>query len=240
MGEATVGEATLWGMIDAVPIRFPLLVDDLDAAALVFPVPAEAAQALVPGDAFEVVESEPGTADFLIVALEYHAGSWRAYNGLYLGPRVRPVGAPHGRTGTFLLPAPVSDRFGYEVAYRVLGLPGSVEDLEMRLTDVDVTVSLRSCGRHALTLRLPRVRSDEAPRSIDIVAYGYLDGRPQVIPYEFDEPQGAVDGGDVVVELGTGWLADTLRDLGLPRRPTFCAWGEGLSAVFGRAEPLPA
>ena len=47
---------TTWGEIEGREITFPMEVTDFDAATLLYSVPAGAAAALLPGDAFEVVE----------------------------------------------------------------------------------------------------------------------------------------------------------------------------------------
>ncbi|HEX8804335.1 MAG TPA: acetoacetate decarboxylase family protein [Acidimicrobiales bacterium] len=225
-------ETTVWGMIDTEPILFPLVVDDFNAATIIFPVPAAVARTLVTGDAFEVVESAPGTAQLVVAAVEYRQGPWGPYNGLNVGPRVHPAGAPHQTPGAFLLPGPVNRRFSYEAAHRALGMPMSMGDIEVERTDDRVTFSVSQDGERAVTLRFPRVRSDLRSTPIDTVAYMTVDEVPFVVPIEFGMPTGLVDPGDLEVELGTGWLADVFRGLRLPCAPDVCLWGEGLSATF--------
>jgi Acetoacetate decarboxylase (ADC) len=234
-----MGEATVWGMIDAQPIVFPLLVEDLNAATLVYSVPVEAARAMVPGDLFEVDEAEPGTAHLTVAAVEYRRGSWGSYNSFSFGPRGRPAGVEDAPMGAFLLPTPVNDRFGLEAAHRALGMPGWIEQIDLCRDDDRVTVEVRSGGRPAVTLRLPRVpQSPIGPVRIETVGYTVVDDGLQAVRLEFDLPTGIVDPGDVELELGTGPLADTLRHLGLPLRPDVCMWGERLSAVFHPREPV--
>ena len=48
-----------WGEIQGRPITFPLEVSNFNAVSMTFDVPSDAARALLPGDAFELVE-EPG------------------------------------------------------------------------------------------------------------------------------------------------------------------------------------
>jgi hypothetical protein len=235
-----MGEATLWGMIDAQLIVFPLVVDDLNAATLVFSAPLEATRSLVPGHLFEVLEVEPGTAQLTVAVIEYRRGSWGAYNGFSVAARGRPVGVPDAPMGAFVLPSPVSDRFGCEAAHRALGMPGSVEDIDVTSTDDLVTVEITSEGRHAATVRIPRVPSGTPPGRIETVGYSEVDGGLRSVRVEFDVPTGLVQPDEVKIELGTGRLADTLRSLGLPRRPELCTWGERLSAVFHQGERVPA
>jgi hypothetical protein len=235
-----MGEARLWGMIDAQPIVFPLVVDHLNAATLLFPAPVDAARSLVPGHLFEVRESEAGTAEITVVIIEYRRGSWGAYNAFNVGVRGRPVGVPGAPMGAFVFPSPVSDRFGCEAAHRALGMPGSVEPIGVSHAPDHVTVSVTPEGRHEVTVRLPRVTRQSPPVRIETVGYSEVEGALQSVRVEFDVPTDLIDPDDVEIELGAGPLADTLRTLGLPRRPDLCTWGERLSAVFHKAEGVAA
>lgn len=235
-----MGEARLWGMIDAQPIVFPLVVDHLNAATLLFSAPVEAARSLVPGHLFEVRESEPGTAEITVVIIEYRRGSWGAYNAFNVGARGRPVGMPAAPMGAFVMPSPVSDRFGCEAAHRALGMPGSVEPIDVSHAPDHVTVSVMPEGRHEVTVRMPRVARQRPPVRIETVGYSEVEGALQSVRVEFDVPVDLIDPHDVEIELGAGPLADTLRTLGLPCRPELCTWGERLSAVFHQAERVPA
>ena len=49
---------------------------------------------------------------------------------------------------------------------------------------------------------------------------------------------GIVDPADVQLELGDSPVADELRSLGLPTTPDFATWGEGLSATFLLGRPV--
>ena len=235
-----MGEARLWGMIDAQPIVFPLVVDHLNAATLLFSAPVEAARSLVPGHLFEVHEAEPGRAEITVVIIQYRRGSWGAYNAFNVGVRGRPVGVPAAPMGAFVLPSPVSDRFGCEAAHRALGMPGSVEPIDVSHAPDHVTVSVMPEGRHEVTVRMPRVARQRPPVRIETVGYSEVEGALQSVRVEFDVPVDLIDPHDVEIELGAGPLADTLRTLGLPCRPELCTWGERLSAVFHQAERVPA
>ena len=54
-----------------------------------------------------------------------------------------------------------------------------------------------------------------------------------------DMGTGFVDPADVVLELGSGPVAEELARLGLPdAAPDMCTWGEGLSATFLLGQPI--
>jgi hypothetical protein len=233
-----MGEATVWGMIDARPIVFPAPVQEMNAAFLEFSVPTERARSLLPGDAFEVAESPLGTAHVVVAAHEYRRGAWGPANTLEIAVQARPAGKPLDTTGVFLCDAPVSEQFIREAAKRTLGTPKAVEPVGVETTDADVTFSLTHEGEPALTLRMPRVEAAADPVSVGVLAYTYLDDEPYVMPFDIDVPTGSVDPESVVIEVGKGWFADMLRTLGLPRAPDVCTWGEGLTALFHLAAPL--
>jgi hypothetical protein len=230
-----MGKGTLWGMIDAQPIYFPAVVDELNAATLMFPVPAAAARSHVPEGDFEVVESQPGTAHLIITAHDYIRGDWGPCETLDLGFRVRPVGAPDETTGIFFCPAPMRPGFGREVSHRALGFPKTDGRVDVRYTDESVTFT-HSAGESPespdVVLWVPRVRPNAKPAPVAVVAYTYAGGEPKMAPFTLTTPVGVVDPAGVVLELGTSPLAETLRDLGLPRDPDLALWGEGASAVF--------
>lgn len=233
-----MGEATVWGMIDAQPIVFPAPVQELNAAFIEFSVDAEAARSLLPGDAFEVVESPPGTAHLIVTAHEYRRGAWGPANAVEIALRARPAGESEETTGVLLCDAPVSQQFIREAAHRTLASPKTLEQVEVRTTDTAVVFDVACGGKPALTLRLPRVGPAADPVPVKILAYTYVDREPFVMPFEMDVPTGVVPPDAAELVVGSGWFADTLRALGLPRRPDRCTWGEGLTALFHMAAPL--
>jgi hypothetical protein len=87
----TTEQQATWGEIEGTSITFPMEVADFDAGTLVFSVPATPAQALLPGDAFEVVEVADGVAQFVLALCDYHQNPWGDYLEMNLG-LPRPAG----------------------------------------------------------------------------------------------------------------------------------------------------
>ena len=138
----TTDAPSVWGEIDGQTIIFPMVVADFDAATLVFSVPADAAQALLPGDAFEVAAAD-GVAQFVLALCDYRENPWGDYLEMNLGFLARPVGAGPEVVGSFVYRMPVDQAFTCRAGNEVMGFPKTVEDLSVE----------RSEGRGALLRR---------------------------------------------------------------------------------------
>lgn len=226
-----------WGEIQGRTISFPMEVTSFDAVTMSFDVPADSARRLLPGDAFEPIEAD-GAAQFVLNVCDYHENPWGDYDEANLGFLVRPAGAPDDVMGSFVYRMPVDQEFTCIAGNEVMGFPKTVERLEIDTNDDEVSVRVWFDDELAFSLRFPRVRTDVEPVRMATLSYSYLDGQPYATPLEIDLAPGVVDPADVVLELGTGAVADELRSLGLPKAPTFCSWGEGLSATFQLGVPV--
>jgi hypothetical protein len=229
---------TTWGEVQGRTITFPMEVEELRAATVLWSVPADAAARLLPGDAFEVVEVAPGTAQLVVAACDYVRNPWGDYDELNLGFLARPAGAPLEVIGSFVYRMPVNQDFTCEAGNRVMGFPKTVEDLTVTYTDATATFRLSMGGRHVLTLTVPRVAPTGDPARVDATSYSYLDGVPYGTALSMDMGTGSIDPADVVLELGDSPVADELRSLGLPSPPDMATWGEGLSATFHLGQPI--
>ncbi|MCB1003060.1 MAG: acetoacetate decarboxylase family protein [Acidimicrobiales bacterium] len=229
---------TVWGEIQGREITFPMEVAEMNAATLLFSVPAESAAALLPGDAFEVVEVAPGVAQLIIAACDYRQNPWGDYNELNLGFLARPVGAGDDVIGSFVYRMPVNQPFTSEAGNKVMGFPKTVEVLDATYTDGSITFRLVMGGHPTLVLTLPRAEPLGPPERVEAVSYSYLDGVAYGTPLSMDMGTGMVDPSAVHLEVGEGPVADELRSLGLPAAPDLATWGEGLSATFLLGRPV--
>ena len=236
--QITGSESTVWGEIEGRTITFPMEVPVMDAATLVFSVPAAAAQALLPGDAFEVVDVGGGTAQFVLALVDYVDNPWGDYLEINLGFLARPVGAPEDLIGSFVYRMPVDQAFTCKAGNEVMGFPKTVEDLSRTDADGRVTFAMHDDGELVLSVSFPDAAATSAPERVDTDSYSYLDGRPYSTRLSMDLGTGFLDATDVVIELGSGPVAGELRTLGLPMAPDFGAWGRDLSATFELGRPL--
>jgi len=223
---------TTWGSIQGQEITFPMEVDDFTSATLGFSVPAAAARALLPGDAFEIVEVGPGVAQLIVSLVDYRANPWGDYNEVNLGFLARPAGAGEEVIGSFVYRMPVDQEFTCLAGNQVMGFPKTVMGIEADYSDTHATFVLRDGEAVALRVSVPRAEPLGEPTRIETVSYSYLDGTPYETPLSMDLATGVVEAEQVVVELGSGPIADELSSLGLPCAPDFASYGERLGAVF--------
>ena len=238
-----------WGEVEGEAIRFPLVVDEMHSATLTFTVPFDAARALVPGDAFEVLEAGPGSAMLVIALCDYLRNPWGDYNEVNVGILVHPVGRPEA-AGAFVWRMPVDQEFTCAAGRQVMGVPKTVEDITFTYDgepgDPDATVTMRlvmadePSGSATLQVRFPRPSSEGVDASLEpAMTYAYLDGVPMELGLDMELPPLLLDPAAVEVTLGEGALADELRTLGLPERPAdLVMWGENLAATFQVPRPV--
>jgi hypothetical protein len=226
---------TVWGMIDATLVTFPVVADELNTGIVVFTTTRSAAEACLPTDAFEVIDVD-GAVDVYVTLFEYVRGDWAPCNSVDIAFPAKPAGAPDDQAGVYLCPTVVNQRFSSEAAYWTMGVSRSLAEVDVSHAEESVTFTVRERGLPASTLRLPRGRRPREKRPVATLAYTCVGTQPYVIPFEMDLPMSALDAGEVTVELGRGPLADTLRSLGWPAPVTFACWGEGLTGRFHAGE----
>lgn len=236
--QITGSESTVWGEIEGRTITFPMEVPVMDAATLVFSVPAAAAQALLPGDAFEVVDVGGGTAQFVLALVDYVDNPWGDYLEINLGFLARPVGAPEDLIGSFVYRMPVDQAFTCKAGNEVMGFPKTVEDLSRTDADGRVTFAMHDRGELVVSVSFPAAEPSGEAGRVETVSYSYLHGEPYETPLSLELGTGVIDPADVVVELGPGPIGDELRSLGLPKAPDFATWGTALAGTFQAARPV--
>ncbi|MEP6625596.1 MAG: acetoacetate decarboxylase family protein [Acidimicrobiia bacterium] len=228
---------TSWGTIQGQEITFPMEVHAFNAATMGFTVPAGPARALLPGDAFEIVETS-GMAQFIVSICDYRDNPWGDYNEVNLGFLARPAGAPAEVVGSFIYRMPVNQEFTCEAGNKVMGFPKVVTRIDAAYTDQRASFALWDNGSIELAVSVPRVAgSTDASRS-ESDSYSYLDGVAYSTPLAIDISSGVVSPADVEITIGNGTIGAELASLGLPMTPDFCLWSEGMSATFQLGTPL--
>lgn len=230
-------ESTLWGEIDGVPIYFPMVVDEMHQLTLTYTVPIDAARALLPGDAFDIVETTPESAMLVVALVDYVTNPWGDYKEINLGLLSHPVDQPE-RSGAFVWRMPVDQEFTKRAGNAVLGLPKTVEDLSYEYSDNAVTVRLVQNDTEVMSVQFPRTLSADPPTATEAVTWSYIDGAPTELPLVIEVGSSLIDPAEIVVSLGEGPIAEELRSLGLPKAPDLAMYGEGLSGTFQLPRPV--
>lgn len=221
-------------------VELPVVVRSAKAGVAFFDVDAAAAQAFVPGDAFEVVEASPGTAQLLIALIDYEDNDLGDYLEVGLTLFVRPRGAPADGSadGTFIVHLPVDQSFTCEAGCAIWGFPKTVQEITADHGDASSTWTLTMDGQLVLRLTVPRGGHDEQP-DVSIQTYTYLDGVPHATPFTQGGTGSSIGFGEgVELELGDHPIAEELAAMGLPGPASMSTWTEEMHGTFEAPTPV--
>jgi hypothetical protein len=226
-------------VIQGRTVTLPCVVRDASSGTAIFTVPAAAAQRLIPGDAFEVIETAPGQAQLILGFVDYRDNDLGDYNEVMIIFLVKPRGAPDALQGTYIYKLPVNQSFTCEAGCRIWGFPKSVERIDVAYAGDRVTCKLIMGGQHVFTLGLPRIKEAAASPDLEMTTYTYLPDGPHAVPFVSGGATAVTAGGDQVeLELGTHPIAGDLRALGLPAPALMCTWMEHMHGSFGAPRGL--
>jgi hypothetical protein len=218
-------------------VTMPVEVRDASSATVMWDVDAAAVQALLPGDAFEVVETSPGRAQFAVALVDYRDNDLGAYLEIGLIAFVRPRAG--GEDGTFILRLPVDGEFTCAAGREIWGFPKTVEQISFDYAETSLTAALSVDGELVLRLTVPRGGGDDMP-ALPMASYTVLDGKPHATRFTQSGSGTQVLLGDegVTLELGSHPWAKELATLGLPAPALLSTWNEKMVATFEDAVPL--
>ncbi len=225
--------------VDGRIIRLPCVVRDASAGTAMFEVDHAAAQRMVPGDGFTVVESSPERCQLILAVIDYRDNDLGDYREVGITLFVTPRGAAADTAGTFIVRLPVDQRFTCLAGRAIWGFPKSVEDIALDYRDASVVATLRMDGELVLRLTLPRGGADVMP-PLPMVTYTLIDGRPHATAFTQggSGAQVLATGDGVALELGAHPLAKELAGLGLPGPAVMSTWTEHMHGSFGQATAL--
>lgn len=237
----TMATATSY-VVQGRTVSMPVEVRDASNGVVIFMVPLDAAQRLLPGGAFEVVDLGGGQAPLAIGLVDYRDNDLGDYHEVAIVLFVRPRGAPPEATGTFIYKLPVNQSFTSDAGYEIWGFPKTVEQIVYAYTDDQVTGRLVMDGEEVFTLSLPRRRPEPgavADPPMEGYTYTYIDGAPHRTRFTTGGSTVVTAGGEgVILRLGMHPLAGALRTLGLPAAPLMSSWTEHMRGTFGPPERL--
>ena len=221
-------------------VTMPVEVRDSSAGTAMFLVPAEEAQALVPRDAFTVIEAAPGLTQLALVVVDYRDNDLGDYHEVGIVFFVTPRSGGPETAGTYIWKLPVDQEFTREAGERIWGFPKTVERIDFEYGEDRVRCRLEMDGRHVFTLAVPRRRTEEPADPLPQLGYTLIDGRPHVTRSTMTSRGTVVSPGSegVELELGDHAVAEALRRLGLPKPAILSTWSEHQGGVFEAPEPL--
>ena len=231
-------------------VTLPVEVRDASSGAVTYLVSAAAARKLLPSPELDVVEVLPNQALFSIAMIDYRDNDLGDYNEVSLAFFVRrkgespALGIPfvgsvvdffRNALATWIWKLPVNQSFTCEAGSGIWGFPKTVEQIDFEDAGTRRTCRLVMDGRHVLTLSVPRGGARtlaEAP----FTTYSMIDGALHRTRFDAAATGVGVALGGADLILGTHPIADTLRELGLPRRALLSVWMEHQRARFGGPE----
>ncbi|HET6952074.1 MAG TPA: acetoacetate decarboxylase family protein [Acidimicrobiales bacterium] len=219
-------------------VAMPCVVRDASAGTAMFEVDAAAAQALLPGDRFTVVETSAGRCQLVLAVIDYRDNDLGAYHEVGITFFVRPRDAA-GPEGTFITRLPVDQAFTCEAGRTIWGFPKTIEDIAFDYADDHLTATLRMDGQLVLSLTVPRGGRDEMP-PLPLTTYSLIDGAPHATAFTQGGAGSQVVVGDagVTLTLGEHPVAKELAALGLPAAAVMSTWTERMQATFAAPERL--
>lgn len=223
-------------------MAFPIEVRLARMANAVYTVPAEGLESLV-DPAFDLAVDVHGAATVVIGFVDYLDNDLGDYDEVLLSvmARSRPAADGTVHDGTYIWRLPVNQEFTREAGVRMLGLPKTLEDIEIDRVDGAVTCTLRSGGDLVLRQTFPELAAvDPVPMPSPTTCLSIVDGRPSV---SVSEPAGDVRmafGADGYrLELGPHPWADELRSIGLDgATPTVITVCDDWRSTFHAPVPL--
>lgn len=234
-------------VIQGRPVAFPIEVRLARMANAVYTVPAETVETLV-DPAFELAVDVHGAATVVVGFVDYLDNDLGDYDEVLLSVMARSRPATDGpatdgpvHDGTYIWRLPVNQDFTREAGVRMLGLPKTLEDIEIVRGDRSTTCTLRSGGDLVLRQTFPTLAHvDPVPMPSPTTCLTVVDGRPSL---SVSEPAGALRmafGGDGYrLELGPHPWADELRSIGLDgATPTVVTVCDDWRSTFQAPVPL--
>jgi acetoacetate decarboxylase len=217
-------------------VTMPVEVRDASAATVFYDVSLAAARRLAP-PGFEVIEVQPGRAQFVLALIDYRDNDLGTYHEIGTILFVRP--ATGGPDGTFITHLPVDQRFTCVAGRQIWGYPKTVEHIEVTHTPATSRWVLTMKDTLALDITVPRGGTDDFP-VMPMTSYTLRGGRPHATTFTqggsgvLFEPGGS----GVSLRLGDHPLAAELASLGLPAEPVSSIWIERMQGSFEEPHPL--
>ncbi|MEV4256656.1 acetoacetate decarboxylase family protein [Spirillospora sp. NPDC049652] len=206
-------------VIQGERVAIPVEIRDAAVASAMFPVPADAAQAVIAYSGLEVAAPLPGRAICSLAFVRYADGDLGPYHEFAVTFLVKGT-APgeRRRIGAFVHWLPVNQAFTLEAGRTIWGFPKEMADIRMDLASRIKRCLVRVDGRTVLEMHVrPGVPVPAGKTAASVDAYTRMDGTTRRTPWSVSPTGVRMRPGGASLELGDHPVAHELRALGLDR-----------------------
>ena len=237
--------------IDGKEISFPVIVSDASMLMNGFLVNAKAAQAMLEGPGFRVVEMFPGKAILQLLAIDYKENHLGNYNeGAIIFPVLTPgekkpfpfFGAlrrmGNGTLGNFVYRMPVDQEFTTHAGRFIWGFPKWVSRIDIEFGP-NVARGTFSDEDELVYSIAAKTSGNSASKEQRAASLAIRDGKAWKT-YGTNSNSGLTFslGGETPKIGDSHPLAKELRTLGLPKKPMFTVSVESTRMTFGQPESV--
>jgi hypothetical protein len=237
--------------IDGKEISFPVIVSDASMLMNGFLVNAKAAQAMLEGTGFRVVEMFPGKAILQLLAIDYKENHLGNYNeGAIIFPVLTPgekkpfpfFGAlrrmGNGTLGNFVYRMPVDQEFTTHAGRFIWGFPKWVSRIDIEFGP-NVARGTFSDEDELVYSIAAKTGGNSASKEQRAASLAIRDGKAWKT-YGTNSNSGLTFslGGETPKIGDSHPLAKELRTLGLPKKPMFTVSVESTRMTFGQPESV--
>jgi len=174
-------EAGRWALVDRIPFHLPVYCKNSPALFAVFPINADKARKLIPGD--EIYPFRLWNKGLLVISvinyLETNIGKYIEFSiaiacthGAKPAPRLLPalLMGPYG-TGQWVLDLPVSTEVSVKGGKGIWGMPKHQANLNYIITDKTVSSQYDCDGRFAMKIEIEKPASAWFPLGMGAINY---------------------------------------------------------------------
>lgn len=221
--------------VDGRSVLLPARVHEASQGFGVYSVPYASAQALVP-EQYRPLYVGNGRAVAAVFIVDYRASDLGSYFEVGLSVYVTPSESALIMPGTFTHTLVVNDQFSHDAGRQIWGYPKTIGEIDIRYTNEAATCVLGPPGNAVVTIEFRRGGSG-ATTNIPVYTYTMLDAKPTLTLFNRSaRSEGTGLGGDGVQCLpgsSEHALAETLRELEIPRHPLLWSWTDQMQGSFG-------
>ena len=238
--------------LEGVELSYPTDFRDGSSSMGIFSVSSKAANNIIKDSGFRVAEIAPGKAALSLICVHYTDTDCGVYEEIALAFFVEPTGKqkrlriPYlstwidiikGQVASYTWCLPVNSTLARDCGIFMWGFPKTLETIDYSLVAGRTESSWMVDDQLVLRFSV-KAEGDKNSGPVVPPVYSIFEGRPHVSYLKQQYSRSAYHGRDGRLELGNHPIADTLRSLGLPKKPLITGWNGHLEFEMSHPEPL--